>query len=66
MQGRFQKEEDAGMKKGICASMCLVLAAALLLTGCQGGGLEKVRLAEVTHSVFYAAAVCRNGAGLFC
>ncbi len=65
MQGRFQKEEDAGMKKGICASMCLVLAAALLLTGCQGGGLEKVRLAEVTHSVFYAAQYVAMERGFF-
>lgn len=45
--------------------MCLVLAAALLLTGCQGGELEKVRLAEVTHSVFYAAQYVAMERGFF-
>ena len=42
------------MKKAIL----ILLAAALLvpcLTGCSGGELKKVRVHEVTHSVFYAA-----------
>lgn len=40
------------MKKAIL----ILLAAALLvpcLTGCSGGELKKVRVHEVTHSVFY-------------
>ena len=42
------------MKK-ICIVLCLCLAALLVLPGCAGEKqLTRVRLSEVTHSVFYA------------
>ena len=52
------------MKKAIL----ILLAAALLvpcLTGCSGGKLKKVRVHEVTHSVFYAAQYIAMEKGYF-
>ena len=52
------------MKKAIL----ILLAAALLvpcLTGCSGGELKKVRVHEVTHSVFYAAQYIAMDKGYF-
>ena len=52
------------MKKAIL----ILLAAALLvpcLTGCSGGALKKVRVHEVTHSVFYAAQYIAMEKGYF-
>ena len=52
------------MKKAIL----ILLAAALLvpcLTGCSGGELKKVRVHEVTHSVFYAAQYIAMERGYF-
>ena len=52
------------MKKAIL----ILLAAALLvpcLTGCSGGELKKVRVHEVTHSVFYAAQYIAMEKGYF-
>ena len=53
------------MKK---AGRALLLAALLLtagLTGCAKGELKKVRVHEVTHSVFYAAQYVAMEKGYF-
>ena len=53
------------MKRIICAVLVLLLAA-LPLTGCRGQqGLTRVRLYEVTHSVFYAAQYIAIEQGYF-
>lgn len=52
------------MKKVACVVLALMLLA-LPLTGCQGGTLQKVRVHEVTHSVFYAAQYIAMEKGYF-
>ena len=56
------------MRRGTCLLCCAVLLAALL-TGCGGGerqaGNVKVRLNEVTHSVFYAPQYVAMSLGFF-
>ena len=53
------------MKK-ICIVLCLCLAALLVLPGCAGEKqLTRVRLSEVTHSVFYAPQYVAMSQGFF-
>ena len=53
------------MKK-ICIVLCLCLAALLVLPGCAGEKqLTRVRLSEVTHSVFYAPQYVALEQGFF-
>ena len=56
------------MKRGTCLLCCAALLAGLL-TGCGGGaesgGHVKVRLNEVTHSVFYAPQYVAMSLGFF-
>lgn len=53
------------MKK-ICIAGCLCLALLLLLPGCAGEKqLTRVRLSEVTHSVFYAPQYVAMSQGFF-
>ena len=53
------------MKK-ICIVLCLCLAALLVLPGCAGEKqLTRVRLSEVTHSVFYAPQYVAMELGFF-
>lgn len=52
------------MKKVLIA-VAMVMAMALVLSGCGSGELVKVRLNEVTHSVFYAPQYVALNMGLF-
>lgn len=54
------------MKKAFCLVMATVFC--FVLVGCSGesaGGLDKVRVCEVTHSVFYAPQYAAMQLGLF-
>ena len=55
------------MKRKWCAVLLAVLTVGSLLTGCGGksGGGTKVRLNEVTHSVFYAPQYAAMELGYF-
>ena len=55
------------MKRKWCASLLAVLMLGSLLTGCgeKGGSDTKVRLNEVTHSVFYAPQYAAMELGYF-
>lgn len=54
------------MKKAICAILIALCAALGVLVGCGGdNGLTKVRLCEVTHSVFYAPLYVAMNEGYF-
>lgn len=53
-------------KKQILAAVGFFLAAAFCLTGCgKTEGLQKVRIGEVTHSVFYAPQYAAVSQGFF-
>ncbi len=52
------------MKKVLCAALAVLLLV-VPLTGCKEKGLQKVRLHEVTHSVFYAAQYIAMEKGYF-
>lgn len=53
------------MKKGLALLLCVCLALTAL-AGCSGKTkeMQKVTVCEVTHSIFYGAAVCGAGKGL--
>ncbi len=57
------------MNRFIHKGLALVLAAVLLVGGCVGckqeGGLDKVRVCEVTHSIFYAPQYAAIALGFF-
>ena len=55
------------MGKGLYRSVALLAALLMLFTavGCADGGLQKVRLQEVTHSVFYAPQYIAMELGYF-
>ena len=55
------------MKQKWCAALLAVLMLGSLLTGCgeKSGGAVKVRLNEVTHSVFYAPQYAAMELGFF-
>jgi hypothetical protein len=61
----LQNLQGQSMKK-ICIVLCLCLAALLVLPGCAGEKqLTRVRLSEVTHSVFYAPQYVAMSQGFF-
>ncbi|MEW9122613.1 MAG: ABC transporter substrate-binding protein [Thermotaleaceae bacterium] len=51
--------------KTIAFVMSLVLAISFAFTGCTSKGMTKVRLSEVTHSVFYAPQYVALAEGFF-
>ena len=55
------------MKRIILLMLSLLLCCSLVLTGCQkeSGTLTKVRLSEVTHSIFYAPLYAAINLGMF-
>ena len=58
------------MNQYVRRGLSLLLAAVLLLAGCVGcgkteGGLDKVRVCEVTHSIFYAPQYAAIALGFF-
>lgn len=55
------------MKKAVCTALAAVMIAAAALAGAAGctGGNTKVRLCEVTHSVFYAPLYVAINNGYF-
>lgn len=55
------------MKKRVLSVMMAMLMAALCFTGCgkEEGALQKVRLCEVTHSIFYAPQYAAISNGYF-
>lgn len=57
------------MNKRFCRALALLMAAVLMLIGCVGckkdNGLDKVRVCEVTHSIFYAPQYVAIALGFF-
>ena len=57
------------MNKRWCRAVALLMAAWLTVAGCvackQEGGLDKVRVCEVTHSIFYAPQYAAVALGFF-
>ena len=57
------------MNKRWCRGVALLMAALLTVAGCVGckqeGGLDKVRVCEVTHSIFYAPQYAAVALGFF-
>lgn len=57
------------MNQGLRRGISLLLVAVLLLCGCMGckkeGGLDRVRVCEVTHSIFYAPQYAAIALGFF-
>ena len=55
------------MKKAVCFAMVLAMLALMALGGCTAGEkeLRKVKLNEVTRSVFYAPLYCAVTLGYF-
>lgn len=53
------------MKRIISLMICIMIAIPLFLTGCGDGDLNKIKVNEVTHSIFYAPLYIAINKGYF-